>query len=105
MPTLNIAPYLIDAPATIVDGVLQTGNTTPYPIKDALINVLFAQTGLKARDILRRDDLARKIHLAETDTIDLTDAEQAQLTNAFDAMEGFGRNDVELVRRVLGDLT
>lgn len=101
MKTLSLAPYDISAPPTEVDGVITVGRTQPYPIKDALVNILFAQTGLRARDLLRRDDVARKILAAEGPDLLLEDAEFEQLKSAVDTLEGFGRHDVELVRRVL----
>lgn len=101
MKTLNIAPYDMPAPASITEGVLKTGGTQPYPIKDSLVNILFAQPGLKARDLLRRDDIARKVLNADSDELTLEDAEFDQLKAAVEQLEGYGRHDVELVRRVL----
>ncbi len=98
MKTLDIAPFDITVAPATGDVPAQT---QPYPVKDALINVLFGQPGLKAREILRRDDIARKILAADGSALPLEDAEYDQLKQAFDVAEGFGRNDVELVRRVL----
>ena len=89
MKTLSLVPYEIP-----------TDPPRPYPIKDALVNVLFGQAGLRAREVLRRDDIARKILAADDQTLLLEDAEYDQLKAAFEANEGFGRYDVELVRRV-----
>lgn len=101
MKTLSLVPYDIPAPSTVVDGGVTVGGTQPYPIKDALVNILFAQTGLRARDLLRRDDVARKILAADGSDLLLEDAEFEQLKTAVDTLEGFGRHDVELLRRVL----
>lgn len=98
MKTLNIAPYaIVVAPAR--DGSPE--KVEPYPVKDALINILFARPALKARDILERDAVARKILVAEGPDLLLEDAEFALVKDAVDTMEGFGRNDAELCRRVL----
>lgn len=98
MKTLNIAPYLI----TTVPATADTpAKSEPYPVKDALLNILFARPNLKARDILKRDDLGRKILAADGDIVEFEDAEFELLKDAVSTMEGFGRNDVELCRRVL----
>ena len=98
MKTVDLTPFaIVLAPATGTT----PAQTQPYPVKDALINVLFGQPGLKAREILRRDDIARKILAADGPDLALEDAEYDQLKQAFEVAEGFGRNDVELVRRVL----
>lgn len=101
MKSVNIAPYDMPAAASIQDGVLKAGGTQPYPIKDSLVNILFAQPGLKARELLRRDDIARKVLNADSDTLVLEDAEFDQLKAAVELLEGYGRHDVELVRRIL----
>ena len=99
MKTLDITPYPVTTAPATGDAPVQT---QPYPVKDALINILFAKPGLKARDILRRDDVARKILVADdADGLSLEDAEFELLKDAVDTMEGFGRNDAELCRRVL----
>lgn len=98
MKTVDITPYdITTAPASGTT----PATVQPYPLKDALVNILFTQQGLKARDILKRDDVARKILLAEGPDLLLEDAEFELLKTAVDTMEGYGRNDAELCRRVL----
>lgn len=99
MHTVDLSPFDF----TISKDAAGVETTAPYPIKDALINLLFASTTLKAREVLRRDDLATKILLAEGDALSLDDAEYAILQNVMDAAEGFGRHDITLIRRVLGN--
>lgn len=97
MKTLDISPYDIVVGKTAEGLELRQ----PYPIRDSIANILFAQPGLKARELLRRDDLARKVIATEIDTVVLTDAEFEQLKMAVDTLEGYGRQDVELIRRIV----
>lgn len=99
MKSLDITPYNI---TTALATDTAPAKVEPYPVKDALVNILFARSGLKARDILKRDDVARKILLADEPDLLLEDAEFELLKDAVDTMEGYGRNDAELCRRVLG---
>ncbi len=94
MKTLDLTAYLQD-PSDL--------QSAPYPVRDTLMNVLFVVPNLKARELLARDDLARKIRdfAGAPDTFELEEAEALQLVTAFEAAQGFTRNDVELVRRVL----
>lgn len=98
MKTLDMTPIVLTTVPAVDD---RPAKTQPYPLQDVLVNILFNQPHLKARDILRRDDIARKILACEGDTLLLEDAEYEQLAQAVDTVEGFGRNDAELIRRVL----
>jgi hypothetical protein len=76
----------------------------PYQVRASLINLLFSQQNLGAMEILERDDIARKIRDSvadESGILSLEDAEFKMLETATKAFKGFGKNDVELVRRVL----
>lgn len=97
MKTLDISPY------DVVIGKTPEGLELrqAYPIRDSIANILFAQPGLKARDLLRRDDIARKVIAAPEDSVTLDDAEFEQLKAATDSLEGYGRQDVELIRRIV----
>lgn len=97
MKTVNIVPYdMVVASATETT----VAQTQPYPIKDALVNILFARRDLKAREILQRDDIGRKILCSEGSLL-LEDAEFEVLKSAVETMDGFSRTDAELVRRIL----
>lgn len=72
-----------------------------YDVRNSLIEVLFAPNqGLSARDILDRDDLARKIRDWPDATLLLEDTEYDKVKQALESVTGFGRNDVEFVRRI-----
>lgn len=92
MKTLNLTPY--DIPTA-------EGTTAPYPVRDMLMNVLFVVPNIKARELLARNDLMRRIRDAKENSIELSEPEVLQLVSSFEAAQGFNRNDIELVSRVL----
>jgi len=73
-----------------------------YEVKTSIIGLLF-QPALKlnAVQVLEQNKLAEKILQHEGDEILLEDAEYGKIKHAIDITVGFGKNDVELVRRVL----
>ncbi|MCK9431597.1 MAG: hypothetical protein M0R00_01400 [Candidatus Omnitrophica bacterium] len=73
-----------------------------YPMAEALAEVLF-HPALKivALDLLKRDDLARKIVSCGTDSILLEETEYAMVRSAVEKVDTYTRNDVEFIRRVL----
>lgn len=72
----------------------------PYNVRDSLVGCLFhPELKLGGREILVRDLIAKKIESAE-DYVLLEDAEYQKLNSAFDTVKGFGKADIELVRRV-----
>jgi hypothetical protein len=98
MKYLDVTPYEVKVPAApAVEGAAATAL---YPVKDSLVNILFADKNIRARDALKRDDVARKV-LAAGDELALEDAEYDILLKAVDTLEGYARNDCELIRRVL----
>lgn len=82
--------------------VEQDGKTLPYGVKEAAVEVLFAPNlKVRAQDIFKRDDVARKIETAEGDEVLLEEAEYEMLKAGVNAIEGYRRSDVEFVRRIL----
>jgi len=74
----------------------------PYDVKNSMIEILFSRDlQLSAREALNRDDLARKIRDCANGSILLEEADYSKLEKAVDTIKGFGRADVEFVRRVL----
>jgi hypothetical protein len=78
------------------------GQDQTYPMREALAEVLFHPAlAIVALDLLKRDDLARRI-LGETeDVVLLEEAEYAMVKAAVNKVDTFTRTDVEFVRRVL----
>ena len=73
----------------------------PYVVKDSLIELMFSRDlHLSGPELLQRDDLARKIMAADGAVL-LEEAEWLKLNNATEAITGFGKADVELVRRII----
>ena len=74
----------------------------PYSVKESIISILFLPAlQLQAKELLERDKLANKINDAKDGFILLEDAEFKKVEDAVNAHKGFGKNDVEFVRRVL----
>ena len=75
----------------------------PYQVKRSLVAVLFApELRLDAVELLERDKLANKINDAIDGYVLLEDAEYSKLESAIKTVRGLGRNEVELVKRILG---
>jgi len=73
-----------------------------YDVRNSMIEVLFSRDlQLSAREALNRDDLARKIRDSSDGSILLEEGEYSKLEKAVDTIKGFGRADVEFVRRIL----
>jgi hypothetical protein len=73
-----------------------------YDVRDSCIEVLLSrELNLTARELLDRDDLARKIRDCPDGHMLLEEGEWAKLAQSVNAVKGFGRADVEWVRRVL----
>ena len=73
----------------------------PYQVKDSIIELLYAPTlKLNGVQLLKQQQLVNKIHAAENDIL-LETEEYENLTKAINIIEGFGKNDVELVNRIL----
>lgn len=82
--------------------ISQDGKDLSYPMREALAEVLFhPNLKIVALDLLKRDDLARKIQSYDSDDLLLEEAEYALVKAAVDKVDSFTRNDVEFVKRVL----
>ena len=84
-------------------------NTVPYPtstgswdVRGSIIATLFNEK-VDARELLRRDELARQIESQAGDSLLLEDADYAKVVSGLNAtdLKPFGREVVEFVRRVL----
>ena len=73
----------------------------PYEVKDSMIELLMArELQLTGREILARDDIARKIRDCTDSHVLLEEEEWSKLIVAIDTIRGLGRPDVELIRRI-----
>ena len=72
-----------------------------YNVQDSLVELCFVPAEhCKGRELLTRHALAEKI-AAATDDVLVEDADWQRLVKAVDATAALGRNEVELVRRIL----
>ena len=95
MKRIDVRDYLVGI--QLEDG---TPQEIPYRVKESLVGCLFhPELKLGGRDVIDRDKIATKIESAE-DYVLLEDAEYQKLLHAFETVKGFGKADVELVRRV-----
>jgi len=73
----------------------------PYDVKESISMVIFSPTlKLDGRSLLKRGKLAEKIEAAK-DEILLEDADYTIVQTSFAQVTGYGKNDLELVKRVL----
>jgi hypothetical protein len=74
----------------------------PYNVRESMVDVLLNRT-LKLRpvELLKRSKTAEKILSEKTDWVELEDAEYDALKAACEQIEGVGREDLELCRRIL----
>jgi len=73
-----------------------------YDVRDSLIEVMFSRDlQLSARELLDRDDLARKIRDCSDGFVLLEEEEWKKLEKAVNTIKGFGKPDVEFVHRIL----
>ena len=78
------------------------GGFAMFDIRTSLVNVLFHQKlNLGAVEVLERDELRRAIINEETDTLLVSPDDWQKLCGGVKAVDGFGQNDVEFIRRVL----
>ena len=73
----------------------------PYNVKESIISCfLHPALKLTGRELLLRGKLTKQIEKAD-DSILVEEEDFRKLKRAFEQIEGFTRNDMELVRRVL----
>lgn len=74
----------------------------PYKVKESLSNILFHPANkLSGRDLLLAHKLGNKIEECKEDHILLEEVDYLKLKKSVENIEGFTKNDVEFVKRVL----
>jgi hypothetical protein len=101
MRELNIKTYNVKV--KINDNGEVKDKELPYDVKGSLIEILFAKDNqqLPVREAMARDKICKRIEDCESDTILLEDAEWEKLKSSAEKLSFVGRNDVELVSRIL----
>jgi hypothetical protein len=80
---------------------MDNGQTLPYRVKDSAVTILFnPDRKLNAVELLKTNTLAERIMGAEGHVL-LEEADYAELKKACETVRGYGKEDVEFVRRVL----
>jgi len=75
-------------------------NDIPYAFKEAIINLMFhPDLRLSGTELLKTNIVAEKIMEADKEII-LEEEEYNRVKNAVDSFKGFGRSEVNLVKRV-----
>ena len=74
-----------------------------FEVRQSLASILFNEDKLDGREIIRRDDLARKIEGFEGDVILLEEVDWKKLVSGLNAtdLKPHGRSVVEFAKRVL----
>lgn len=74
----------------------------PYHVKDSILNLMFIpQLRLTGAELVKQNVLAMKLENCKEDEIVIEEEEYSRIKKAFDTFQGFQRNDVELVTRIL----
>ena len=98
MYKIDLRNYSVELP-----GLNEEGNPVfqEYDVKTSLITcVMHPDLQLTAVELLRRDDVARKIRDCMDESVLLEDVDFEILRSSFDIIKGLTQNDVELVKRV-----
>ena len=73
-----------------------------YDVKSSLVGILFHPSlRLNGREVLVRDEIACRIETCKDSSILLEESEYLKFKEAVDKITGLGRNEVELVKRIL----
>ena len=98
MRELKIANYEIGAK----DPETNKRISAPYEVRESIVEILFhPELRLNATDLLKTNELAKKILGCKKDYVLLEEEEYQRLLDACNKIQGFGRNEVELVQRIL----
>ena len=80
---------------------MENGKTMPYRVKDSAVTILFnPDRKLSAVELLKTNALAQRIMEAEGHVL-LEEADYGELKKACETVRGYGKEDVEFVRRIL----
>lgn len=101
MRKIELQNYIINVPAA--DGKFIP---KPYNVKESMVScLLHPALKLTGRELLLRNTLAMRIEEAEivegNGSILVEEADYRKLRQAFETIQGFTKNDMELVKRVL----
>lgn len=91
MKKINLTPYQVKI----------NGEYKDYDVRDAIVTILTSHfLNLNGSQLLKNNILATKV-LEKEDFILLEDADYQNLKSATDKITGYGKEDIELVQRIL----
>lgn len=104
MKRLNLEDYDYTVPELDSDGKI-TEKILTYDVRKAIEGILLASgPGTTQRlsnvELLRNARIAQKITMAKDGFVLLEEAEFQIVKQSFDALRGYGKNDVECVKRI-----
>jgi predicted glycosyltransferase involved in capsule biosynthesis len=80
---------------------MENGQAIPYRVKDSAVTILFnPDRKLNAVELMKANKLAERI-MAAKDSILLEEADYGELKKACETVRGYGKEDVEFVRRII----
>lgn len=97
MKKIDITPYTVFLTNTLDGSRVEKD----YGIKESIIEMLYNPAlKLTAIDMLKQEDLARKIMNSSNELI-LSDEEYAKIDTALKLVAGFNKNDLTLIHRIV----
>lgn len=97
MKRINIKPFTVS-----VRGPDGTQKEINYAFKESLVEILFSpMLKLNTVNLLKQEILAKKIIECTGDELLLEDEEYSRVETALGKVEGLGKNDIEMVHRIV----
>lgn len=101
MKKIDMTPFMIKVRQS--DGIEKEGK---YGLKESLVEILYNPSlKLNAISLLRQEELAKKIAGSPDTELLLEEEEYTRLKTALETVQGLGKNDIELVHRVMDAIT
>ena len=73
----------------------------PYSVKQSIVGILYSpDLRLTMREAINRKPLADSIENCQEDFIYITQEDYTKIKDSFDKTQGFGKDDVELLKRI-----
>jgi len=101
MVKLMISDYFIQARVLNPETDIQEVKSVPYNVKQSIAGILFhPDLRLTMREALSRKSLADSIENCQEEFIYLHPGDFTKVKDAFNKVQGFGKNDIELLSRI-----
>ena len=101
MVKLNLAEYFIQGRVLNPETNISEVKNLPYNVKQSIAGLLFhPDLRLTMKNALDRKELSDSIENCKEDSILVTETDFAKIRESFDKVQGFGKNDIELLERI-----